>query len=32
VQLVAIDENENEIKKPLIAEMKGDAPPQYRYE
>lgn len=32
LQLMAIDENEKEIKKPLITEKKGDAPPQYRYE
>ena len=29
VQLVAIDENEKEIKKPLITEVKGKAPSQY---
>lgn len=32
VQLVAIDENEKETKKPVITEKKGAAPPQYRYE
>jgi len=32
VQLVAIDENEKEIKKPKITESKGEAPPQYHYE
>jgi len=32
VQLVAIDENEKEFKKPIITEIKGDAPPQYGYE
>ena len=32
VQLVDIDENEKEIKKPLITEIKGVAPPQYRFE
>jgi len=31
VQLVAIDENEKEIKKPDITEIKGDAPSQYGY-
>lgn len=32
LQLTTIDENEKEIKKPLITEIKGDAPPQYLYE
>jgi hypothetical protein len=31
VQLEAIDENEKEIKKPVITEIKGDAPSQYGY-
>jgi len=29
VQMVDIDEHEKEMKKPLITETKGDAPPQY---
>jgi len=32
VQLLAIDENEKEIKKPKITESKGEAPSQYHYE
>lgn len=32
VQLVAIDENEEELKEPQITEQKGEAPPQYGFE
>ena len=31
VQLLAIEENEEELKKPQITEIKGEAPPQYGF-
>ncbi len=32
VKLIAIDGNEDEFNDPQITEMKGEAPPQYRFE
>lgn len=32
VQLISIEENEEELQEPNITEIKGEAPPQYRFE